>query len=70
MDLAELMREEEDKALATTKAEIEKELADWHALPQEEKDRLQAIADAKAEQWEAAMLAAEADEDDEDDEEE
>lgn len=64
----ELFAEEEAKRLASEKAEIAKEDAAYHALPQAEKDRLQAERDAY---WARIAAAEEAatDEDEGEDEE-
>jgi hypothetical protein len=41
-DLHQLMLEEEDKAMERTKREMAEEQGAWDALPQEEKDRINA----------------------------
>jgi predicted Fe-S protein YdhL (DUF1289 family) len=38
--LGDLFAEEENKALEKARAEIAQETADWHALPEEEKQRI------------------------------
>jgi hypothetical protein len=45
-DLASLIMEEQEAALAKTRAEIAAEKAAWDALPQSERDRIQAERDA------------------------
>jgi uncharacterized protein (DUF2267 family) len=66
--LEELFAEEEAKRLAAERAQIAEEDAAYHALPQAEKDRLQAKRDAYWARIEAAEEAA-ANEPDEDEEE-
>lgn len=56
-DLADLMREEEDAALAKTKVEMAEEQRQWNALPQEERERILAEREAKF----TAMADGEAD---------
>lgn len=66
--LEELFAEEEAKRLASEKAQIAEEDATYHALPQAEKDRLQAKRDAYWARIEAAEEAAtDEDEDEEED---
>lgn len=66
--LDELFAEEEEKRLAKEKAEIAAEDAAYKALPQEEKDRLDAEREAYWQRIEDA--AAESDEDEDEAEEE
>jgi len=65
--LDELMAEDDAKREAQTKAEIAAEDAAYHALPQAEKDRIQAERDAY---WARLAAAEEAAPDNDEDEDE
>ena len=67
MTLDELFSQEEEKRLMKERAEIAKEMADWNALPQEEKDH---IMNERELMWEALEKACEEDEDEDEDEDE
>ncbi len=63
--LDELFAQDEEERLAKTRAEMAAEKAAWDALPQEEKDRINAEREAYWDQFETP-----ADVDDDEDEEE
>lgn len=78
-DFADVMREEDEAAMARTKAEIAKEDAAWNALTLDQKDAVTAAKEAKqeAEETRQARIAADyeaeygpSDPDDDEDEEE
>ncbi len=66
--LDDLFREEEEAALARTREDMRKEQAQWDALPQAERDRINAERDARIENM--FVVDDNESEDDDDDEEE
>jgi hypothetical protein len=62
-DFAELMREEEERAMAAERPKIEAELSAWHALPIEERERIMREKEDAAEAERARMIAVGAMED-------
>lgn len=70
MTLDEMFAPIEAERLAAAKAEIAAEKAAWDALPQSEKDRINAERDKRWEDFDAACQASDDEEEDSDDEEE
>ena len=65
--LDELFAQDEEKRIAETKAEMAKEKAEWDALPQSEKDRINAEREAY---WDKFAGPSEDDPDEEEEDEE
>ena len=68
-DFADLMREHDAELYERGQREIAEELAAFNALPQEERDRLNAESEAKAAAFADALEQAEDDDGEEEDEE-
>lgn len=65
----DLFNEEEERLLAEGRAEIAAEDAAWQALPQAERDRINAEREAKNAKWDALLSDEEPEDEDEDEDE-
>jgi hypothetical protein len=66
----DLFNEEEERLLAEGRAEIAAEDAAWQALPQAERDRINAEREAKNAEWDALLSDEEPEDEEPEDEEE